>query len=1172
MKTLFLSLVLQFALVNCFSQVLLNEASNSNYNQIADGDNDYPDWIELYNAGSEQNMAGYFLSDSKSNLNKWPFPAMAFSQNQRMLLFASGKYSTDNTINHWETAVIDNDTWKWLNPDATTPGNWKDLQFDDSGWTEGQGGFGFSDDDDVTVFPNTNLSIYTRINFSIADTSIIQASVLHMDYDDGFVAYLNGQEIARSNVSGVVNWNTPSDNTHEAVMYQGQNPEEFRLDMELVKSVWVQGNNVLAVHAMNQSLESSDITCRAFLSFGIENSTQLFNAPPTWFNLLAAMGTHTNFKIDGKGETIYLSNASGIQDSLVIPQKMPLNSSYGRTQDGVTSFGIFLISTPGTTNNSQTAYTIGLEEVPTIDKTSGFYPAAIFVTMSTSSAGAEIRYTLDGQTPLASSLLYTTPIAVNANSVLSARSFSSTGKLPSETVINSFFIGETQTNAGILSITTDNENLFGPSGIYDNWWTDLKKPCYIEYYAPDNHELAFKQRAGLRIDGGAGGSRSQPQRSFRLEPGNGTLGDGAIQYPLQPFRPNREEYETFYLRNGSNQYLYYPCKDAIQTKCMAYGTDVPYSEYTPVQVYLNGQYWGMYELREKQDADFFLQHYGIEKESLELLSASYWYGGVLRSVEGKDAVQHFNDDYSAVLNLSTSSQSYWDNANLHFDLPAYIDYICMQAWIGNVDWPYNNIKIFRGPQTNNKWRYGLIDLEWSMQPNGWTDSNFDHINFMMNYSTDYPYLHLWQKSIENSTFKAKFINRFADLMNTNWHIDSLRAIANRIYSETRPELPRQFQRWGDSSNVFGQMATFDDAHQTMLNELSNRSAEVSNHILTNFNLPKQVTITLDVVPQGAGKIKISTVKPSVYPWTGKYFDGVPVSIEAIANAGFTFVNWDTNSLITSLSNSVFSDTLTSSVTFRANFQTDVNGNTVTISEINYNSAKEMDAEDWVEFWNYSESNTMDISGWYFSDEETIHRYTFPANTRLPAGTGIIVVNDSEKFAAIYPAVSHLGNFDFKFGNSGDEVRLYDINDNLIAQVVYDDQDPWPIEADGTGKTLERISPTMPVVDALSWFAGCVGGSPGFAFDSPCSVTAIGEEPAQYTCMIYPNPTQGKFILSSSIDPLSIWIMDVSGKVQYTTTEATLNHEIDLTDYPQGIYLVKVVLKNSTQQMLKVVKY
>ena len=137
--------------------------------------------------------------------------------------------------------------------------------------------------------------------------------------------------------------------------------------------------------------------------------------------------------------------------------------------------------------------------------------------------------------------------------------------------------------------------------------------------------------------------------------------------------------------------------------------------------------------------------------------------------------------------------------------------------------------------------------------------------------------------------------------------------------------------------------------------------------------------------------------------------------------------------------------------------------------------------------------------------------------------------------------------------------------------MYDDEAPWPAEADGTGKTLERISPELPVENAISWLAGCVGGSPGIAFESPCVVTAIPEETI-FICTLYPNPTQGKFILSSSESPRSISIIDVNGKLLQIATDPAQNQEIDLTDYPKGIYLVKISLENSTQKMLKVVRY
>jgi hypothetical protein len=1116
-------------------------------------------------------MQGYYLSDSKSNLSKWPFPAITFNQSDWMLIFASEKYEASEIIDHWETAVKDNDTWKWTNPNAGTSSNWFTSNFDDSGWPSGPGGFGFGDNDDNTTFSASFDNVYSRISFTIPDTSLISAAVLHMDYDDGFVAYLNGQEIARGNITGAINWNSAADDNHEALMYQSQNPEEYRLDKTLLKSTIKNGTNVLAIHVMNVNTSSSDLTSRAFLSFGIKNSSTVFNPTPSWFSLASSNYKHTNFKISEKGETIYLSHNGIIDDSLVIPDKLPLDASYGAATDGSDTKAIFITATPNASNNSQTAYTSGMENAPIVNLNSGFYASAISVTLTTFSPTGVIRYTLDGQTPTATSTLYTGPISMTQSQVLIARCFSTGSKLPSEPITNSYFINENPTNAGILCITTDNVNLYGPSGIYDNYTTDWKKPCYIEYFEPTTHLLAFEQRAALKIDGGAGGSRSQPQRSFRVEPGHGTLGDGPLKYPLQPSRPTRKEYETFYLRNGSNQYLFYPCKDAIETKCMAYNTEIPYSEYTPVQVYLNGQYWGWYELREKQDKDYFKQNYGIDNDSLDLISASYFYGGVLRAVEGKDAVTQFEDNYyNSFMSIPTNSSTFVEQADAFFDIPNYLDYICMQTWIGNTDWPFNNIKIFRGPQTKNRWRYGIIDLEWSLNPNGWTDSYFDHLNFMISYSGSEPHLGIWKRGILNNHFKDNFINRLADLMNTNWLVDSLHKIANSRYDETRPEMPGEFTRWG-TSDIAGQMATFDAAHQTMLSELANRSDNVRNHVLSNFNLPKQVTITLNVLPQGAGKIKISTIKPGSYPWTGIYFDGIPVQIEAIANPGYTFANWNSNALLSSLSNKLFNDTLTTSATFTANFIANSLSNQIVISEINYNSSPLRDAEDWIEIWNYSTSKSADISGWYFMDEDNFHKYTFPANTTIGPDGRLVLVNNSVKFAVVYPTVPHLSAFDFNLGNSGDVLRLYDYNDNLVAKINYDDVSPWPIQADGTGKTLELLSTGQSLNNPYNWFAGCPNGSPGAAYTTPCVTDQIEKTTEAIVCSIFPNPTNGKFQLVSTALLKNVSVVNSNGIEVINLNAATDQLDVDLSNFPQGIYLLKIMSQNNQQQTLKVIK-
>jgi hypothetical protein len=270
---------------------------------------------------------------------------------------------------------------------------------------------------------------------------------------------------------------------------------------------------------------------------------------------------------------------------------------------------------------------------------------------------------------------------------------------------------------------------------------------------------------------------------------------------------------------------------------------------------------------------------------------------------------------------------------------------------------------------------------------------------------------------------------------------------------------------------------------------------------------------------------------------------------------------------------VFHSNVSKSSAFKANFIADDAVDKITISEINYHSSNNIDAGDWIEFWNYSQGRTIDISGWYFKDDNDTHRYIFPANTTLTAGSGIIVVNDKQKFESNYPAIPHLSAFDFELGDSGDAVRLFDSNNKLITSVAYKNNEPWPTDAGGTGRTLELKAPNVPPASSESWFAGCFGGSPGTAFTSPCYniVTAVDDEVISQTCVLYPNPTQGKFILSSQTEPLNISVYDFSGKIIYLNTKPEKVQAVDLTDYGKGIYLVKVMLKNATQHFMKVAK-
>jgi len=188
------------------------------------------------------------------------------------------------STNHWETAVFNNDTWRYFpgisEPDAT----WRSLAFNDNFWASGLGGFGYGDSDDNTVIP-ASASVYMRIKFSVSDTAAIAEALLSIDYDDAFVAYLNDTEIARSGISPVNPAFNQFGTDHEAVMYQGGLPESFPIRKSLLKNCLHQGENVLAIQVHNSSATSSDMSSNAFLSFGINNTSVYFRPVPGWFSI-----------------------------------------------------------------------------------------------------------------------------------------------------------------------------------------------------------------------------------------------------------------------------------------------------------------------------------------------------------------------------------------------------------------------------------------------------------------------------------------------------------------------------------------------------------------------------------------------------------------------------------------------------------------------------------------------------------------------------------------------------------------------------------------------------------------------------------------------------------------------------------------------------------------------
>ena len=169
-------------------------------------------------------------------------------------------------VHHWETIVKDNSSWYYQVPTAASSPEWITPSFTVNSWFQGTGGFGYGDGDDNTVLPSSAVSVYTRIEFTIANLNQIVVMALHFDYDDGFVAYLNGTEVARNGLSGT---NQPTFDqlatiSHEAKLYQNQQPDQLIFNQNQLNGLLVNGTNVFCVEVHNQLANSTDFTCRNF--------------------------------------------------------------------------------------------------------------------------------------------------------------------------------------------------------------------------------------------------------------------------------------------------------------------------------------------------------------------------------------------------------------------------------------------------------------------------------------------------------------------------------------------------------------------------------------------------------------------------------------------------------------------------------------------------------------------------------------------------------------------------------------------------------------------------------------------------------------------------------------------------------------------------------------------
>ena len=872
-----------------YAQLVINEGSNKNFNTILDEDDESEDWIEIYNSGNTVvNLEGYTLSDDLLDLQKWIFTDYELGPGEFLLVFCSGKDRYFNQI-FQNVAFIEN---------YTPVAGWNIHNFEEPFEWNGTSNIL------VDVCSYYNQGYTSNSEFNQTATSFPSTLVNFTDNSDASCDALGGEVYyqrpnTRFNSSVVGNDDINNCNTCYPAPYgnwywSARNQMLFTAD-ELSSAGLTAG----LIQNMGWDVESTSNENYTYISIKIMH-TMNEGVEGEFVNSVGE-NFHTNFKISSQGETIYLSAPS--QEILFdLHVECPTNlTSLGSLPDGNPSSEILTLPTPGESNGSS-INPDGLCSTPVISEAGGVYASTLNVEIyNTGDAETQIRFTVNGDEPTLDAELYLGgPIEIYQSSSIRARAFKE-NFVPSEIASESYLLNVTHVTP-ILSINVDNSSLYGENGIFDHWAEDWERFAQITLYdSTSAHDFVFDRDAAMQIDGGAGGSRSHPQHSFRLELAKSAFEESPVELSLLSNRPDRNTYSRLYFRNGSNQWLTLPYKDACLVDMLTSGTYCYHSAMRPVSVYINGGYFGLYEMREKLDGEFWQEYDNFQDpESVDVISVSYWYDLILRATEGQ-AIDYWNswDDFQ---NLDPSSDTFLTDANAIYDLQNYSDYIISQGWITNFDWPYNNIKAYRSDASDLRWRFATIDLELSLQPNGWSgcfDNGLDHI---LGEGESNPFVGAWNRSMNNEYYRIYFINRFADLNNTLYLPERLLAIEQNYFDEWVLEMPNEYQRWSNPNEVEQEMDAFYERHNSLRADLACKSDVIRNQIQDALELDGQFDLLLDVYPANAGMIHLNTITPTQYPWEGVYYKGIPIELTAVANPGYNFTSWESNGDIDDLLN------------------------------------------------------------------------------------------------------------------------------------------------------------------------------------------------------------------------------------------------------------------------------
>ena len=608
---------------------------------------------------------------------------------------------------------------------------------------------------------------------------------------------------------------------------------------------------------------------------------------------LSAGFAHTNFKLtQTKGnEVLILSDASGvIQDSVrIVPNQK--GHSTGRTVGGSLTWGVFNQATPGNPNiNAFLSYA----PTPVFSLPSGYYSGSAQVIITSPNPNVTIYYTIDGSTPDNTSIQYTTPITLNQTTVLKAIAYSSNPNiLPSFIEYNTYFVDDTHT-IPILSISGDDV-----LDLLDGGWgsSSLEPQGTIEWF----------DKNGFLLDKGTGefnkhgnDSWAYDQRGFDYIMRDQFGYNYALKDKLFMTK-DRDKFQRVIVKAAANDN--YPfsygssgahIRDAYINH-LSQLADLRLDERSTSSciVYLDGVYWGVYEMREKtDDHDFTDYYYDQDRNNIQYLKT---WGATWTEYGAPNAQPDWNNFVNFVDNNPMNVPANYSIAKSQYNTGSLIDYFLLNSYVVCGDWLNYNTGWWRGMDPNGdkkKWRYTL----WDMDNTFGHGTNYTGVPTMsvnadpcdpssLNDPGGQGHIPIWNEMITNDDFFNDYLNRWQDLASTGLSCDYMINVLDSMIAVIDPEMPRQIATWG------GTYAEWQSNVQDMRDFILARCSIMNNGFIPCYpSLSGPFNVTVEII--GVGEVEMSddnivneTNTPQVY----SRFGGVSLPFNVKSG---TFQNWE----------------------------------------------------------------------------------------------------------------------------------------------------------------------------------------------------------------------------------------------------------------------------------------